>query len=83
MNQRTDSQYVSLTQDVILRALSENYECIYIVDAETSAYQCFFESDTYSSLRLKSKGEDFFRDAEGNLIKTIYRDDQKLSLIHI
>lgn len=77
MNQRTDPQYVSLTQDVILRALSENYECIYIVDAETSAYQCFFESDTYSSLRLKSKGEDFFRDAEGNLIKTIYRDDQK------
>lgn len=77
MEKKTNQKFVSLTQDVILRALSENYECIYVVNAETSAYQGFYESDTYSSLRLKSKGEDFFQDVEDNIFKIIYRDDQE------
>lgn len=77
-NKKTrESDFAALTQDVILRALSENYECIYVVDADTGAYRCFYESDSYSSLRLENQGDDFFRDAENNIIKAIYRDDQE------
>ena len=64
------------SQKAILRALVENYECIYVIDVETSAYRCFHESDPYSSLCIDECGEDFFKTLEESLSKTIYADDQ-------
>ena len=73
----SNKKYEALSYDAIVRALLENYESIYVVDAETSAYQCFHESDLYSSLRLEDRGEDFFETMENNIFKTIYREDQE------
>ena len=38
------------SHEVILRALFENYESIYDIDAETNAYYCYHESESYSDL---------------------------------
>lgn len=65
-----------LSHEAIAKALFENYESLYAVDIETSAYQCFHESDSFSSLNLESRGNDFFKDVENNLLNTIYLDDQ-------
>lgn len=75
-NYHTDLQK-ALSQEAISKALFENYESIYSVDIETSAYQCFHESDSFSTLCLKSSGNDFFKDLERNLLKVIYPDDQE------
>lgn len=66
----------ALSHEAIVKALFENYESIYAVDAETSAFQCFHESDSYSSLRLEDHGDNFFDSLERNAIKTIYLEDQ-------
>lgn len=60
----------------ITRALVENYESIYDIDAETSAYQCYHESDSFSELSIESSGNDFFATLIGNIPKTVYADDQ-------
>jgi len=66
----------SLSHEAIVNALFENYESLYAVDIETSAYQCFHESDSFSSLHLESRGSDFFEAVENNLLKTICLEDQ-------
>ena len=64
-----------MSYDAIVRALFEKYESIYVVDAETSAYQCFHESDSYSSLQIDGCEDDFFQSIENNILRTIYEDD--------
>ena len=76
MSNISDKKYEALSHDAIVRALFENYESIYAVDAETSAFQCFHESDSYSSLRLENHGDDFFDSMESNIIKAIYWEDR-------
>lgn len=76
-----DSQYhtqlqETLSHEAIAKALFENYESLYAVDIETSAYQCFHESDSFSALNLESRGSDFFADAENNMLKMIYPEDR-------
>ena len=70
-------KYELLSYDAIIKALFENYESIYIVDAETSEYKCFHESDSYSSLCLESEGDDFFEALKANILRTIYVNDQE------
>lgn len=70
-----NKKHEALSYDAIVRALLENYESIYAVDAETSAYRCFHESDSYSSLRFEDRGDDFFDTMESN-IRTIYPEDR-------
>lgn len=65
----------TLSHEAIVRALLENYESIYAVDAETSAYRCFHESDSYHSLCIDGRGADFFKALEDN-IRTIYCEDR-------
>ena len=77
MNRNKQKNLEALSHDAIVRALLENYESIYAIDVETSAYQCFHESDSYSSLRLENKGTDFFSILENNIIRTIYAEDQE------
>ena len=68
--------YETLSHEAIVRALLENYESIYVVDVETSAFRCFHESDSYSSLKLESQGDDFFKTMEININNTIYFEDR-------
>lgn len=67
----------SLSHEAIVKALFEKYESLYAVDIETSAYQCFHESDPFSSLRLESAGDDFFNSVAENIARTVHPDDQK------
>lgn len=67
-----------LIREVIPQSLYENYESIYAVDIETSAWQCFYGSDSFSSLRIENRGDDFFGSLTNNIFKTIYPDDQEL-----
>ena len=71
-----DKKQEAFPYDAIVNALFENYESIYAVDAETSAYRCFHESDSYSALRIQNEGDDFFDVLESNLM-TIYPGDQE------
>jgi len=66
----------TLSHEAISKALFENYESLYAVDIETSAYQCFHESSPFSSLHLESRGNDFFKDLETQMLRTIYPEDQ-------
>jgi anti-sigma regulatory factor (Ser/Thr protein kinase) len=66
----------SLSYEAITSVLFETYESIYAVDAETSAYQCFHESDSYHTLKLEHSGDDFFAEIESSLLRTIYPEDQ-------
>lgn len=67
----------SLSHEAIARALFENYESLYAVDIETSAYQCFHESGPFSTLRLDSSGNDFFATMERDVMRAIYPADQE------
>ena len=67
MSSNNDKKLETLSHDAIVRALFENYESIYVVDAETSAYRCFHESGSYSSLRIEDRGYDFFQSMENNI----------------
>jgi len=62
---------------VIAKALFENYECIYDIDVETSAYQCYHESGSYGSLRIAKSGEDFFRSLGTRIPRVIHPDDRE------
>ena len=72
-----NKRYKKLYLDTIAKALFENYECVYAVDAETFSYRCFYQSDSYSLLRLENQGTNFFDDIENNILRTIYIDDQE------
>lgn len=67
----------ALSYEALSRALFENYESLYVVDIETSNYQCFHESSSYRSHQIEEKGEDFFRTLNFNILKVIYYEDQK------
>lgn len=67
----------ALSYDAIVQALFETYECLYDIDAETSAYQCYHESESFSAFRLASSGSDFFRDLIVNIPYTVYFEDQE------
>ena len=68
--------YKTLSHDAIVKALFENYESLYVVDANTSAFHCFHESDSYSSLCLEEMGDDFFKEVQRN-INAVYWEDRE------
>lgn len=77
MSSNDKKNHAALSRDAIVKALFETYESIYAVDAESSAFQCFHESDSYSSLCLEDHGDNFFESLDNNAIKTIYSEDQE------
>lgn len=77
MSEINSSNHETLSHDAIVKALFENYESIYVVDAETSSFQCFHESDSYSSLRLEDHGDNFFASLHGDTIKAVYLEDRE------
>ncbi len=70
-------KYQALSHEAIVNALFETYESLYAVDVETSSFQCFHESDSYSSLSLEESGDDFFKEKTAN-IRAIWREDRDL-----
>lgn len=77
MRNSAEQKNSALSQEVILRALIENYESIYDIDVETNAYQCYHESGPYSDLRIAMCGEDFFSDMLSEADRTIYEEDRE------
>ena len=77
MNGNNNSKHKTLSHDAIVKTLFETYESIYAVDAETSSFQCFHESDSYSLLGLEDHGDNFFDSLNGNVNKTIYLEDRE------
>ncbi len=65
-----------LSQEVIHRAVYENYECVYVIDLETWAFQSIYESDSFSSLLLERSGDNFSDSLNKNLARTVYYEDQ-------
>ena len=39
-----DKEFSNLPYDAIVKALFENYECIYDIDTETNSYRLYYES---------------------------------------
>ena len=64
-----------MSAEAITLALFENYESIYDIDVETSAYQCYHESDSYSELEIAESGEDFFSALSANVPKVVHPED--------
>ena len=59
----------------IANALFENYESIYDIDVKTSSYQCYHESDSYSRLKIASRGDDFFAALTAYVPRVVHPDD--------
>ena len=65
-----------LYYDAAVSALFENYESVYGIDVNTSAYQCYHESASFQELQIDSSGEDFFAALADNIVRSIYPEDQ-------
>ncbi len=63
--------------EIIAKILFENYESIYEIDAETSAYRCYHESESYSELKIAGSGADFFAALHAHIPKVIHPEDQE------
>lgn len=75
MSGNKKKKHESFSHEAIVRALFENYESIYAVDAETSSFRCFHERDECSTLKLEESGEDFFKLKVKN-IEAVYLEDR-------
>lgn len=64
-----------INYEPIAKALFENYESIYDIDMETDEYMSFHESSNYKTLKLKKKGDDFFRELKTTVEEVIFDDD--------
>ncbi len=72
-----DKKNNELSAEAITIALFEKYEGIYDIDVETSEYQCFYQSRSYSKLGINDSGDDFFSDLPKFVPKHIHPDDVK------
>ncbi len=70
----------ALSYEALVKALFENYESIYDIDAETGKYQCYYESELYKELMISESGEDFFAALKVNVPKVIYQEDREYVL---
>jgi len=66
----------AFSYEAIVRSLFENYESLYDIDAQTSAYQCYYESDSYSELQIAGSGEDFFTSLSSHVSRVIHPEDR-------
>ena len=64
-----------ITYGKIAQALASRYEVLYYVNVDTNEYVEYSASKTYSKLEIGSKGKDFFKDCQLNMVKDIYIDD--------
>ncbi len=60
----------------IADSLAEHYDTIYYIDVEDNSYFEYSSTDTYRSLQVPAKGDDFFIESNKNLKKYVHPDDQ-------
>ena len=63
------------TNNLIALSLAGHFECVYLVDIETSHYIVFADNETASNPEYPDGGDDFFADAKKNAGLFIHPDD--------
>lgn len=63
------------TNNLIALSLAGHYECVYLVDIETSHYIVFADNESASNPEYPDGGDDFFADAKKNAGLFIHPDD--------
>ena len=63
------------TNNLIALSLAAHYECVYLVDIETSHYIVFADNESASNPEYPDGGDDFFADAKKNAGLFIHPDD--------
>ena len=61
--------------DARIKAISGSYICLYSVDPETGHYTAYSSTDEYQRIGLPTEGEDFFRRAQREGLRTIFPED--------
>ena len=57
-------------------SLAAGYEAIYYIDIETGKYMEISTSDTYKSMNVPKKGEDFYKETRENVAMYAHPDDR-------
>ena len=70
----------ALSFDAIRRALFENYESIYVIDVNSAAYICYYESSAFQAFHLENEGNNFFEALAMQIPKTIWVEDREYVL---
>ncbi len=65
-----------VSYEMIANALFENYESVYDINMETSAYKTYFQSDSYKKLKLAKEGNNFFKELLAGVNRTIAVEDR-------
>ena len=73
-NQKRNEQFYE-TYSKIAGALASRYEIIYYVNLVTNNYTLYSAGEKYAKLGTSRKGGDFFKDAESDIRKYIYKED--------
>ncbi len=66
--------------DSYINALFSEYQTVYLIDAETFAYDSISEDENYRSLGLNYKGDNFFDAFLGYAKNVLFEDDVELLL---
>ena len=69
-----------ITFDEIAKALSKDYESIYVIDSNDDSYVEYITEGEDKNLVIRSSGDDFYSDAIRNCRLFVYPDDQELFL---
>lgn len=72
--ERVHAEQVAYTR---MMALTSEYLCVYVVDAQTDHYMEYRATKDYEGLGLAKEGEDFFGSVCDNSVSRIHVDDQE------
>lgn len=65
----------TIPYETIAKALFDNYESIYMIDAETCEWKALYESAKYHEYKIKKEGRHFYEDAMPNIKRVICKED--------
>ena len=72
---RKDNQKKTVTFGQIAESLASNYDEIYYVNVEDSAYAGYEVNNIYGQLEISKSGEDFFKESLENIPQVVHRQD--------
>ena len=75
-----DAQDKSINYSGLAQALAADYFCIYYIDMETDDFFEFTAHDSYEDMGVEKEGKDFFTLTRKNILRLIYKEDQKYFL---
>ena len=73
-----ENQKKTVTFGRIAEGLASNYDVIYYVNVEDSAYVGYVVNNIYGKLEIDKEGEDFFADSLVNIPQLVYKQDREL-----